>query len=87
MNTYGNSYEEKVLSKINRDEKWEEFWRKKEIEEEEERQRVIDELKLTKEEKAKIYKFKNENIKREILLLKNELDEFEENKKKKENIF
>ena len=87
MNTYGNSYEEKVLSKVKRDEEYEEFWKQMKIKNEEERQRVIDELKLTKEEKAKIYKFKNENIKREILLLKNELDEFEENKKKKENIF
>ena len=54
---------------------------------EEERQKIIDELKLTRNEKAEIFKLKKENVERKILILKNEVEKFKKQKKEKRNIF
>ena len=58
-----------------------------EREHEEERQKIFNELKLTRKEKAELFKMKKENVKREILILKTELDKFKEQKKLEKEYF
>ena len=53
----------------------------------EERQKIIDELKLTRDEKAEIFKLKKENVERKILILKNEVEKFKEQKKRENEYF
>ena len=71
------------------------FIRELDRKKEEERQKIIDELKLirndklklTKKGKAEIFNLKKENIKREILILKNEVEKFEKHRKREDEYF
>ena len=78
MNTNGESYQDekecgKILGNMISHEVWEDYLEKMIEEKEEERERVIEKIKLTKE-KVKLYKLKNENLKREILLFEYQLE-------------
>ena len=54
---------------------------------EEERQRLIGELKLTRNEKAKIFRKKKGNVEMQIIMMKNEIEEFEERRKRENEYF